>query len=285
MENVMLKVEHNANWILPSGVVNPAVALCPKIKIASVFDRVINCQLAEDVAVGVVVVFAATVTFGAIGLAAVPLVIAGLALRIIYNKQMRYEASIIPTALQKSTNTLGNEIIPNCLSLGPIPLKNKFDHYKLLDAGITFILTMLEDFEWESPSLFSEPMTPEDWRQLADHHLNDIEQKIIRTADFNPVALDDLKEAVESIRKEIQDNHGHVYVHCKAGRGRSATAVICYLLMYGNSYHKIYQDLSEVDEVIAYVKSKRPQININKRQYQAIVNFYNQMYAPPANMI
>lgn len=77
------------------------------------------------------------------------------------------------------------------------------------------------------------------------------------------------------IKKEIHENPGHAFVHCKAGRGRSATVVICYLIKYGTSLHQIpANELNSVQAAIAYVKARRPDININPRQYQAIVQFW-----------
>jgi atypical dual specificity phosphatase len=58
------------------------------------------------------------------------------------------------------------------------------------------------------------------------HH---IEQLWIPTTDFNPPSLTQIDQAVDFITEAISRQEG-VYVHCKAGRARSATVVLCYLM-------------------------------------------------------
>lgn len=232
------------------------------IQISSYYTRIIHSTLFWSSACLLTVTFTAVRFFGPQAS-----VIALLFIGFIKSKQLTYELSIIPTALIKSEAQLGNDIIPSKLILGPIPLKNKMDHRKILTMGITYVLTMLEKFELESLSLFSEPVTESDWKLL------NVKQQVIEAPDFEAVGLNEDKTAVEAIHSEIS-RRGCVYVHCKAGKGRSATVVICYLLKYGR-LHDI--NLTSVDEAIAYVKSKRKVININSRQRQGIVDFYNDL--------
>lgn len=56
-----------------------------------------------------------------------------------------------------------------------------------------------------------------------------IEQLRIPTIDFTPPTLEDIESAVEFMNRHIADGKT-VYVHCKAGRARSATVVICWLI-------------------------------------------------------
>jgi atypical dual specificity phosphatase len=51
----------------------------------------------------------------------------------------------------------------------------------------------------------------------------------IRTVDYTPPALEDIAAAVRFMAEATGRNE-RVYVHCKAGRGRSATVVLCYLI-------------------------------------------------------
>lgn len=243
------------------------------IKISSIWVRVSHSRLLKEFTLSITLVSIITVVIGSSGLLIIPLVISILALRVLCNKKIRYEASILHTALGNSTPTLGTEIISDKLSLGPIPLKNKQDHEKLLKVDTTLVLTLLEEFEWQLSSFFSEPLTPEDWTTLNQEN-PELRQFIIQTEDFNPVSFENIQKSVAEIHDEIEKN-GHVYVHCKAGRGRSATAVICYLLKYGKSLHNLQEDLSSVTAAIEYVKTKRPIISINKRQRKAIINYFN----------
>ena len=56
-----------------------------------------------------------------------------------------------------------------------------------------------------------------------------IEQLRIPTVDFTPPKLSDVEKAVDFMQQQIADGRG-VYVHCKAGRARSGTVVLCYLI-------------------------------------------------------
>lgn len=56
-----------------------------------------------------------------------------------------------------------------------------------------------------------------------------IKQLRIPTIDFTHPALKDIECAVEFMNRQIAEGTS-VYVHCKAGRGRSATIVICWLI-------------------------------------------------------
>ena len=56
-----------------------------------------------------------------------------------------------------------------------------------------------------------------------------IEQLRIPTIDFTPPSLEDIEKAVQFMDEQIAQGK-KVYVHCKAGRGRSATVVLCWLV-------------------------------------------------------
>ncbi|KAL8114377.1 hypothetical protein AgCh_021297 [Apium graveolens] len=56
------------------------------------------------------------------------------------------------------------------------------------------------------------------------------------------------------------------YVHCKAGRGRSTTVVICYLVQH--------KEMTP-DDAYYYVKSIRPRVLLAPAQLQAVHEYYN----------
>ncbi|MEO1614895.1 MAG: phosphatidylglycerophosphatase and protein-tyrosine phosphatase 1 family protein [Planctomycetota bacterium] len=58
-----------------------------------------------------------------------------------------------------------------------------------------------------------------------------IEQLHIPTTDFTHPSLADVEAAVEFIQKYKLQNDS-VYIHCKAGRARSATVAMCWLMKY-----------------------------------------------------
>jgi atypical dual specificity phosphatase len=65
-------------------------------------------------------------------------------------------------------------------------------------------------------------------QQYAQHG---IEQLHIPTTDFTHPCLADVETAVEFIQKYKLQNDT-VYIHCKAGRARSATIAMCWLIKY-----------------------------------------------------
>ncbi|MEM7202983.1 MAG: dual specificity protein phosphatase family protein [Planctomycetota bacterium] len=58
------------------------------------------------------------------------------------------------------------------------------------------------------------------------HH---IEQLRIPCLDFTPPKLEDIERAIDFMREHAARGET-IYVHCKAGRGRSATVVLCWLV-------------------------------------------------------
>jgi len=56
-----------------------------------------------------------------------------------------------------------------------------------------------------------------------------ITQLHLPTVDFVSPTLGDVRAGVEFIDEQLSRGHA-VYVHCKAGRGRSATIVLCWLM-------------------------------------------------------
>lgn len=145
--------------------------------------------------------------------------------------------------------------------LGAIPLKNK-GHLDALRHDINAVVTLLEPFEWTSQSPLSSPVTPEEWQQHEIAHLH------IDAKDFVPLTTEQIESAVEFIREHIQKG-GKVYVHCKAGRGRSATVVTCYLLKYGG--------YDSVSEALDFLRTRRPQIAINDSQRAAIEAYFQKV--------
>ncbi|XP_069697736.1 phosphatidylglycerophosphatase and protein-tyrosine phosphatase 1 isoform X3 [Periplaneta americana] len=64
---------------------------------------------------------------------------------------------------------------------------------------------------------------------------------------------------------EFVNCDGSVYVHCKAGRTRSATLVGCYLMMKNDW---------KPEEAVRYMQKCRPHILLRSKQWQALNIFY-----------
>lgn len=101
---------------------------------------------------------------------------------------------------------------------------------------------------------------------------SNIEFLQLQTQDiFETPSQDKLKLGVDFIMSS-QDGHS-VYVHCKAGRTRSATLVCCYLMTKNNWTPK------QAHELLAL---KRPQLALHKPQWRALDQFYQENIADKA---
>src|SRR5439155_19081966 len=94
----------------------------------------------------------------------------------------------------------------------------------------------------------------------------EINNVVIKAVDFEALTPERMECAVETIKKNL-DRGYKVYVHCKCGKGRSASVILCYLLKYrlsdGTQFNRIYK-------AHAYLKSRRPMISLNEAQLLSV---------------
>lgn len=96
-----------------------------------------------------------------------------------------------------------------------------------------------------------------------------IHQLRIPTTDFTHPLLADIETAVEYVQSEINAG-GTVYVHCKAGRARSATIALCWLIKYrGLTPAQAQQQLLEA----------RPHVNRHLTERPAVREFVERLAA------
>ncbi len=84
--------------------------------------------------------------------------------------------------------------------------------------------------------------------------------------DFTPPTLKSVKAGVAFIQRFAERNE-KVYVHCKAGRARSATIAICWL-------HQ-YRQMS-MSDAQAFLLEKRPHVNPRLPQRAVVQEFASQ---------
>jgi len=106
-----------------------------------------------------------------------------------------------------------DEIDP-CVILGARPLRSDIP-VLAKSLRVSAVVNMCEEF----------PGPVDLYREFG------IEQLWLPTTDFHVPRLEDVERGVEFIQKHASKNE-RVYVHCKAGRARSATVVICWLVKY-----------------------------------------------------
>ncbi|MFG0254446.1 MAG: phosphatidylglycerophosphatase and protein-tyrosine phosphatase 1 family protein [Rhodopirellula sp. JB053] len=90
-----------------------------------------------------------------------------------------------------------------------------------------------------------------------------IVQLHIPTVDFTHPTIDNIRQGVEFVQEHASKGE-IVYIHCKAGRARSATVAICWLIQYRNM---------TPDDAQALLLSKRPHINPKLTQRTVVREF------------
>ena len=136
--------------------------------------------------------------------------------------------------------------------LGALPFERDILH--LQSEGVTGVVNMC--IEYPGPKSAYETMA--------------VEQLWLPTVDFTPPTLVDIQRAIDFIKKH-QTAGGKVYVHCKAGRGRSATVVLCWLM---------YRRGLTPDQAALYLAKQRPHINRNLADRAVVQNFYRTLSEP-----
>lgn len=104
---------------------------------------------------------------------------------------------------------------------------------------------------WErTPFGVSCPYTNSGWAELG------VTYKEITTRDHHYLSFDDLNEAADFINTQLTTTDKNVYVHCRAGHGRSAMAIAAYLIKYEGK---------TADEAAAIIKASRDSSSITKK--------------------
>lgn len=97
----------------------------------------------------------------------------------------------------------------------------------------------------------------------------------LSTADiWHAPTQDNLDKGVEFIRS-YEGTGKTVYVHCKAGRTRSATLVGCYLMQKHNW---------DMNTAINFMKTKRSHVLLGFPQHRAMTTFYDRHVKPVPNV-
>ena len=106
--------------------------------------------------------------------------------------------------------------------------------------------------------------TCEEYRgPIAAYETAGIEQLYVPTIDFTAPTLENVEKGVQFIEKHAPD--GLVYVHCKAGRARSATIVVCWL---------IHSQGMTPEEAQAYLTERRHHVNPKISERAVVREFY-----------
>ncbi|EOA36145.1 hypothetical protein CARUB_v10009759mg [Capsella rubella] len=141
------------------------------------------------------------------------------------------------------------DLVDEYVLLGAVPFPT---HVPLLkELGVYGVVTLNEPFETLVPSSL--------------YHAHGIKHLVIPTRDylFAP-SIADICRAVDFIH-ETASSGKTTYVHCKAGRGRSTTIVLCYLVKY--------REMTP-ERAYEYIRSIRPRVLLGTAQWKAVKEFY-----------
>lgn len=139
-----------------------------------------------------------------------------------------------------------HELAGEPIILGALPFTS--DLPRLHHLGVTGVINMCVEFPGP----------------IAQYDRMGIEQLWLPTVDFTPPELENIVRGVEFIDRHTEAG-GKVYVHCKAGRGRSATVVLCWL---------IHRRHLTPEQAAAYLAEQRPHINKGLADREVVKEFY-----------
>ena len=94
-----------------------------------------------------------------------------------------------------------------------------------------------------------------------------IEQLRVPTIDFTPPSLESVIKGVEFITRHVEQGD-NVYVHCKAGRGRSATVALCWLMAYR---------AMDPWQAQQHLLNKRPHVHATLPDREVVKQFWNRL--------
>jgi len=138
--------------------------------------------------------------------------------------------------------------VDDTVSIGGVPFWT-FPERLYEDHGVRGVINMCEEY--------AGPVTT--YKRLG------IEQLHLPTVDHVEPSFEDMQAAVKFIADYEAQNKGRVYVHCKAGHGRSAAIVYAWLL--SKSPDLTVADMKELNEKICEQRDvrktlwKQPNIN------------------------
>jgi len=139
--------------------------------------------------------------------------------------------------------------------LGALPFRSSYTRELVRGEQVAGVVSMNENYELQ---LFSHQA--EGWANLGVNFL-----QLPTTDIFSAPSQEKLQQGVHFINNL---EAGSVYVHCKAGRTRSATLVGCYLM---ELHH------CSPEEAVAMMRSKRPHILLHNKQWEALRDYHRTM--------
>ncbi|XP_020385582.1 phosphatidylglycerophosphatase and protein-tyrosine phosphatase 1 [Rhincodon typus] len=154
--------------------------------------------------------------------------------------------------------------IDQTVIIGALPFRSLTNEL-IKKENVRGVITMTEDYETK---FFVN--TTKEWESFG------VEQLRLSTVDILGVPkLEDLRKGVDFLTKH-RKNGTSVYVHCKAGRSRSATMVAAYL---------IHQHQWTPKKACDYIASIRPHIIIRSGQFKILKSYYCDLFSEEPDIL
>jgi atypical dual specificity phosphatase len=175
--------------------------------------------------------------------------------RLTFYPTLAYNITLNRLAIRRWYDRIDDTVV-----LGALPWRTLTP--QLLEGEkIKGVISMNEDFE-----LAHWVPSKQEWNNHGVEFLQ------LNTPDiFHAPTQEKLRRGVDFIKK-FEGTGTSVYVHCKAGRTRSATLVGCYLI----DKHRW-----EPKTAVEFMKSKRNHVLLHTKQWNALRTFYDENIASP----
>lgn len=152
-----------------------------------------------------------------------------LVVGIYFRRRLIFEALLLEHSIEYSLGTFSwySLVDKNGIYLGAIPIFPSHEITLAKKLNIRAVLSIVEPFEMSSSTLIGIPVTSAAWEAAEIHHLQ------LNSPDFSPPSFQVLEKGADYINQHIVQRR-NVYVHCKSGKGRSASVVCAYFIKYKN---------------------------------------------------
>ncbi|XP_065186558.1 phosphatidylglycerophosphatase and protein-tyrosine phosphatase 1-like [Sycon ciliatum] len=143
--------------------------------------------------------------------------------------------------------------VDNRVILGALPLR-RYNKQLVEEENVRLVVTLCRSYETQ---LFTNSEL--EWGRL---NVRQIHIPVMEY--FGTPSVEQMEYAVSAIR--ALDDGESAYIHCKAGRSRSATVAGSYLIETTGS---------TPDQAVYRLKEKRPHISLSAKQVHSLYSYYN----------
>lgn len=150
-------------------------------------------------------------------------------------------------------------VLQENIHLGALPLKSHGHHDAIVSLNVKSVISLVEEFEMQTETFFSNPVTKADWEKLKIEHV------LFSIEDMKTGSLEELHKIADFIHSHKENG---IYIHCKAGMGRSVMGYLAY---------KIKHEKMSFDAAHLYTKEKRPSLHLQKEQIEVLRAFEKQL--------